>query len=123
MAAALPESLSTQEIIRHLNTDALRTQLLAQISKDLMVSTSGLDVSLDSFFADLTQLIQQRLVYVIENQNTLFAQIIYQVDVNEARITRLLRQKDINSTQLLANEILRREMIKIYYRNTYRAGG
>ena len=67
----------------------------------------------------MAQILENRLLYIIENQVSTLSQIIYQVDLNEARITRLLKTDQNNSAELLAEEILRREMQKVFYRNVY----
>ena len=119
MSASLPEKISTEEIRQHIDTTAMRTQLLEQIAKDLQIANLDIQVSSENFFPELAQILENRLLYIIENQVSTLSQIIYQVDLNEARITRLLKTDQNNSAELLAEEILRREMQKVFYRNVY----
>ena len=119
MSAQLPEKISPEEIKRHIDTEYMRAQLLAQVAKDLRMEELDIPVSSDDFFANLNLILAERLSYIIDYQASSVSQIIYQVDLNEARITRLIHENQGNSAELLAAEILKREMQKVFYRNVY----
>lgn len=119
MSASLPEKFSPEEIKRHIDTENMRAQLLVQLAKDLRISELEVNVASTDFFSSLSQILTKRLSHIIDFQASSLSQIIYQVDLNEARIIRLLQENQGNSAALLADEILRREMQKVFYRNVY----
>ena len=119
MSASLPERFSPEEIKRHIDTKNMRVQLIAQLEKDLQLSTLDVGVTAPDFFEELHQILTKRLSHIIDFQTSSLSQIIYQVDLNEARITRLLHERKGNSAEVLAEEILKREMQKVFYRNVY----
>ena len=70
MSAALPEKYSNEEIKRHIDTENMRAQLLAQLAKDLRITELDLPVSSNDFFANLTLILAQRLSYIIDFQTS-----------------------------------------------------
>ena len=119
MSAPLPEKYNSEDIRRHIDTVAMRQQLLNQIIKDLKLTDFDIEVSASDFFFKIKEILVERLSYLIDFQSSSLAQIIYQVDLNEAKIKHALHTHQANSTQILADEILKREMQKVFYRNVY----
>ena len=119
MSAQLPEKITTAELKHHLDTQEMRNQLVQQITKDLDLEPPGLDMESDAFFSALHDLLVSTMRYKIEAQPQSIANIIYRVDLHETKVKRLLANPDVDASVALAEEIILREMKKVFYRNVY----
>jgi hypothetical protein len=119
MDAQLPEKLSSANLHGYINTAEMRAQLVAQIAKDLNLEDFTFDTSATDFFARLEEGVREIMQATIHNSPSALANIVYRVDLHEAKTRELLSGPDLKADQALATAIIEREMKKVVIRNLY----
>ena len=116
---ALPQKISPQELLLHIDTVDMRSQLFAQIVKDLGIEPWAISAEAPDFFSKLEEELFYTLTAIIERQPQLLPNIIYRIDLNERNVKLLLTDPEANAAKILAEMVLQREMQKVFYRNVY----
>ena len=113
----LPKHIPPQTLQQHIDTTALRTQLLAQTAKDL--AFEAIDISPDEvhFFEKLHQKIYIFFEDLLGHSPQKLAQLLYRVDIAEHKAQKFLLAE--NPIQAFTEGILQREMLKIVVRNVH----
>jgi len=119
MDAQLPEKLSSANLHGYINTVEMRAQLVAQIAKDLNLEGFAFDTSALDFFARLEEGVREIMQATIHNNPSALANIIYRVDLHEAKTRELLTNPQMQADYALATAIIEREMKKVVIRNLY----
>jgi hypothetical protein len=119
MAAHLPQKISSAQLQRYLNSAALREQLLAQIAKDVNIEPLQADATSVHFFEVVHQQLTEVVRHFIQSQPHALANIIYRVDLHEAKTRELLANPNTLADEALATAILERERKKVVIRNIY----
>lgn len=119
MSDQLPSNASPSFLRRHLDTSALRKQLLAQIEKDLELETLNISTDETPFFEDLKDELVVVLRHFMEHDAHRLPNLIYRVDLHELKVKQLLANPEVDAAKGLADEIIFREMKKVFYRNVY----
>lgn len=115
--------LSQEDYQRYHRSVWLLEQVVAQITKDFRLQ--GFDVEFtgteDSAYSELSQQLQPVVEYMLENQTEKFWNLIYGIDLSEAKVKQILFGKDenINAIQELTELILKRELQKVVIRLHY----
>ena len=115
----LPIKLQSEEIQTRIDTLDMRSQLLAQIIKDLGIEPWPLSAESTDFFNLLETELYYTLTAIIERQPQLLPNIIYRIDLSEHKVKLLLNNPEINAAKALTEMVLHREMQKVFYRNVY----
>jgi len=115
----LPDKLQSEEIQTRIDTLDMRTQLLAQIIKDLGIEPWPLSAKAPDFFNLLETELFYTLTAIIERQPQLLPNIIYRIDLSERKVKLLLNDPELNAAKALTEMVLHREMQKVFYRNVY----
>lgn len=119
MSDPLPSNVSPSFLKNHLDTSALRKQLLAQIEKDLELESLNTSIDATPFFDDLKHELVVVMRHFIEHHAHRLPNIIYRVDLHELKVKRLLANPEVDAAEGLAEEVIFREMKKVFYRNVY----
>jgi len=93
--------------------------LVAQIAKDLNLEGFAFDTSALDFFARLEEGVREIMQATIHNNPSALANIIYRVDLHEAKTRELLTNPQMQADYALATAIIEREMKKVVIRNLY----
>jgi hypothetical protein len=115
----LPQQPSSQQVKSSLNTSGMREAVVKQLQKDLEWELNLVDFSNAEFFDIVLDKLITYFSNIIDNQPNKLAQIIYRVDINEAKLKRVLAKKHHSSAKVLAEMTLERIMLKVFYRNVY----
>jgi len=115
----LPEKILPSELQHHIDTGAMRQQLLDQIIKDLGIEPWPISAEAPDFFNLLEKELYYTLLAIIERQPQLLPNIIYRIDLNEQRVKTMLLNPEGDATKDLTLLVLEREMKKVFYRNVY----
>jgi hypothetical protein len=119
MPSNLPQQPSPQQVKSSLDTTAMREAVLEQVQKDLEWEVDGLDCKDIEFFDKLLAKLAAYFSKLIDNQPSNLAQIVYRVDINEAKLKRVLAEPHASSAIIFAQMTLQRIMLKVFYRNVY----
>jgi 2-keto-4-pentenoate hydratase/2-oxohepta-3-ene-1,7-dioic acid hydratase in catechol pathway len=115
--------LNPEDYQRYHRSVWLLEQVVAQITKDFRLQ--GFDVEFtgteDSAYSELSEQLQPVVEYMLENQTEKFWNLIYGIDLSEAKVKQILFGKDenINAIQELTELILKRELQKVVIRLHY----
>jgi hypothetical protein len=115
----LPEKILPSKLQHHIDTGAMRQQLLDQIIKDLGIEPWPISAEAPDFFNLLEKELYYTLLAIIERQPQLLPNIIYRIDLNEQRVKTMLLNPEGDATKDLTLLVLEREMKKVFYRNVY----
>lgn len=118
MSRKIPQNPSKQLLAQLLNPSAMRQQVLVQLEKDLQTEFIATDVEATDFFEVLHRETANKISYIIHNQPDKLAQLLYKIDLNEAKIRDAL-QSTSGNVDTLVEAIVKREMLKVFYRNVY----
>ncbi len=119
MDAQLPEKLSRANLQGYINSAEMRAQLVAQIAKDLNLEDFVFDTSASDFFTQLEVRVTEIMQATIHHNPSALANIIYRVDLHEAKTRELLTNPQMQADYALATAIIEREMKKVVIRNLY----
>jgi len=115
----LPEKITSEKLQQYVNTVDMRSQLLAQIIKDLGIEPWPLSAEAPDFFTFLERELYYTLQAIIERQPQLLPNIVYRIDLDEQRVKSMLLEPEGDATKDLTLLVLEREMKKVFYRNVY----
>ena len=68
---------------------------------------------------DLKKLLAQRIHFLINNEFRELVQLLYRIDINEARLKQLLAQSNEDAGMLIASLIIERQLEKIESRKKF----
>ena len=109
----MPLPSTFNELIDKAEDLKLYEKLVIQLNKDLMLANIDLEFDLKTLPTSLKLVLQDTLLYLIENKFTKYLNLLYQVDVSETKI----RQVDGDDIQKLSEQvtflILQREWQKV----------
>lgn len=115
--------LSPSDYQRYEQSVWLLEKVVAQINKDFRLR--GFDVGFsgkgETAYQELTDQLKPVVEYMLENQTEKFWNLVYGIDLSEAKVRRILFGKDeeIDAIQELTDLILKRELQKVVIRLHY----
>jgi hypothetical protein len=115
--------LSPSDYQRYEQSVWLLEKVVAQINKDFRLQ--GFDVGFsgegETAYQELTDQLKPVVEYMLENQTEKFWNLVYGIDLSEAKVRRILFGKDeeIDAIQELTDLILKRELQKVVIRLHY----
>ena len=96
-------------------------EVVHQINKDFQLN--GLDVEFsgegETAYTELTDQIKPVVEYLLEKQPDRFWNLLYSIDISEAKVKEALFGSEPDSIGLLTNLILKRELQKVVIRHFY----
>lgn len=115
--------LSTTDFNRYERSVALLQDVVAQINKDFRLN--GFDVEFsgegETAYQELSEQLIPVIEYMLEHQTETFWNLVYSIDLNEAKVKRILfGQEEVdNAIGQLTDLILKRELQKVVIRHFY----
>jgi len=105
-----------EDLISEANKLSLYKKLILQLNKDFLYANIDLEFDVETLPTSLKLVLQETVLYLIQNKFSDYLNLLYQVDVSEHKI----RQIDGNDTLKLSEDvtflILQREWQKVWYR-------
>jgi hypothetical protein len=122
----LPE-ITHQNIAQLLNKEAIIHETIAQIQKDFgMYSIEiSFDGNIETAYEQLIVQLSVEITKLLENDKSKLQSILYRIDLSENVIKSAIRlslgtDTTTNSTQIIAHEIIVRELKKVLTRNYFK---
>ncbi|MBL4587272.1 MAG: hypothetical protein JKX84_09490 [Flavobacteriales bacterium] len=113
--------LQPEDLIRYQRSIDLLKEVVHQINKDFQLN--GLDVEFsgegETAYTELTDQIKPVVEYLSEKQPDRFWNLLYSIDISEAKVKEALFGSEPDSIGLLTNLILKRELQKVVIRHFY----
>lgn len=115
--------LSTTDFKRYERSVVLLQDVVAQINKDFRLN--GFEVEFsgegETAYQELSEQLIPVIEYMLEHQTETFWNLVYSIDLNEAKVKRILfGQEEVdNAIGQLTDLILKRELQKVVIRHFY----
>ncbi|MFT6211872.1 MAG: septation ring formation regulator EzrA [Bacteroidia bacterium] len=115
--------LSTTDFKRYERSAVLLQDVVAQINKDFRLN--GFEVEFsgegETAYQELSEQLIPVIEYMLEHQTETFWNLVYSIDLNEAKVKRILfAQEEVdNAIGQLTDLILKRELQKVVIRHFY----
>lgn len=115
--------LTPQDYLRYQRSIDLLQDVIAQINKDFRLQ--GFEVNFsgqgETAYAELSEQLTPVIEYMLENQTDKFWNLIYGIDLSEAKVKQILFGKEevTNPIGELTDLILKRELQKVVIRYHY----
>jgi septation ring formation regulator EzrA len=115
--------LSTTDFKRYERSAVLLQDVVAQINKDFRLN--GFEVEFsgegETAYQELSEQLIPVIEYMLEHQTETFWNLVYSIDLNEAKVKRILfGQEEVdNAIGQLTDLILKRELQKVVIRHFY----
>lgn len=110
------------------NIDALITQaeeehlyfkLIEQTNKDFALANENIDIPLDIFPFELKNIVQDKILKLIDHKFAEYLNLLYIIDVSESEIKKLDGSDVFKLSEEVTFLILKREWQKVWFRNKY----
>lgn len=102
---------------KELKNKALRDQLIQQLNKDFYRAVQEEAVPSDASVLEIVLNTETILKKIIRTDSSKIATLLYLIDVPEQEVERNLQENPENSIEVLTYLILKRECLKVYFRN------
>lgn len=119
--------ITHQNIAQLLNKEAIIHETIAQIQKDFgMYSIEiSFDGNIETAYEQLIVQLSVEITKLLENDKSKLQSILYRIDLSENVIKSAIRlslgtDTTTNSTQIIAHEIIVRELKKVFTRNYFK---
>ena len=121
----LPD-IRTSNVRMYLDNEEIILETIQQISKDF--GMFGVDLnfcgSIDNAYQELHLQLVIQVQDLLTNQSELLMSILYQVDISHHDLTRTqIFFPDYNQVEIIAHEIIFRDLKKVLYRRYFRSQG
>ena len=122
----LPE-ITHQNIAQLLNKEAIIHETIAQIQKDFGMYSIEINFNgnIETSYEQLIVQLSVEITKLLENDKSKLQSILYRIDLSENVIKRALQYRttsefDITTNQMIAHEIIVRELKKVLTRNYFK---
>ena len=122
----LPE-ITHQNIAQLLNKEAIIHETIAQIQKDFGMYSIEINFNgnIETAYEQLIVQLNVEITILLENDKSKLQSILYRIDLSENVIKRALQYRttsefDITTNQMIAHEIIVRELKKVLTRNYFK---
>lgn len=107
------------ELILEANRFNLYKKLIVQLNKDLLLANIDLELDLETLPTSLKLVLQEAVYDLIQNKFTDYLNLLYQVDVSEAKVRSLQVEDALRLSEDVTFLILQREWQKVLYKANY----
>lgn len=107
------------DLIAQANQLNLYSKLVAQLNKDLGLANINLEFHADVLPTSLKLMLHEKVFELIQNKFMDYLNLLYIVDVSEAKIRELEGNDVLLMSENVTFLILKREWQKVYFRNQY----
>ena len=114
---ALPSNF--EDLIIEANQLQLYKKLILQLNKDLLLANIDLEFDTETLPSSLKLVLQETVFDLIQHKFSDYLNVLYQVDVAEAKIKALNGEDVIQLSEAVSFLILQREWQKVWYKNKH----
>jgi hypothetical protein len=110
---------NTDSLLTEAEQENLYTKLIEQLNKDFNFANEPIDVPLDTTAIDLKIQIHNAIYRLIQHKYTELLNLLYIIDVPEENVKQLDGSDTVELAEQIAFLILKREWMKVWFRNKY----
>lgn len=105
-----------ENLISEANQLGLYKKLILQLNKDMLLANIDLELDTDTLPTSLKLMLQDTVIYLIQNKFPDYLNLLYQVDVSESKIRSLNGEDLVKLSEDVTFLILQREWQKVWYK-------
>lgn len=114
-----PVPISTDELLSNAQKENLYPKLIDQINKDFNLANEGIDFPQSTTPQELKIQLHEKVYRLIQLKYTELLNLLYIIDVPEDTIKQLNGSDTVELSEQIAFLILKREWMKVWFRNYY----
>ena len=114
-----PIPISTDELLSNAQKENLYPKLIDQINKDFNLANEGIDFPQSTTPEELKIQLHEKVYRLIQLKYTELLNLLYIIDVPEDSIKQLDGSDTVELSEQIAFLILKREWMKVWFRNYY----
>jgi hypothetical protein len=111
--------ISTDNLLSEAEKEALYAKLIEQLNKDFNFANEPIDLSLSTSPEELKAELHEKIYRLIQYKFTEYLSLLYIVDVPENEVKKLDGSDIMELSQQVTFLILKREWMKVWFRNKY----
>lgn len=108
-----------EELITEAEALNLYEKLIIQLNKDLLYANVDLEFDRETLPSSLKLVLHETVYYLLQNKFAEYLNLLYQVDVSEAKIRALDGDDLVQLSEEVTFLILQREWQKVWYKAKY----
>ena len=110
---------STDELLSNAAKEELYLKLIEQINKDFNLANEGVDFHSSTTPESLKMQLHEKIYRLIQNKFAEYLNLLYIIDVPEEQVKKLDGSDIVELSEQVAFLILKREWMKVWFRNRY----
>lgn len=114
-----PVPVSTDELLSNAQKENLYSKLIEQINKDFNLANEAIDFPQSTTPQELKIQIHEKIYRLIQYKYTELLNLLYIIDVPENTVKQLDGSDIVELSEQIAFLILKREWMKVWFRNYY----
>lgn len=114
-----PVPISTDELLSNAQKENLYPKLIDQINKDFNLANEGIDFPQSTTPQELKIQLHEKVYRLIQLKYTELLNLLYIIDVPQDSIKQLDGSDTVELSEQIAFLILKREWMKVWFRNYY----
>ena len=114
-----PVPVSTDELLSNAAKEELYLKLIEQINKDFNLANEGIDFHHSTSPEELKIQLHEKIYRLIQYKFAEYLNLLYIIDVPEDQVKKLDGSDIMELSQQVAFLILKREWMKVWFRNRY----
>ena len=114
-----PVPISTDELLSNAQKENLYSNLIDQINKDFNLANEAIDFPQSTTPQELKIQIHEKIYRLIQYKYTELLNLLYIIDVPEDTVKQLDGSDTVVLSEQIAFLILKREWMKVWFRNYY----
>lgn len=111
--------LNFEDLIEEAKNLHLYKKLIFQLNKDLLYANIDLEFNKETLPTSLKLVLQESLFHLIQNKFSDYLNLLYIVDVSEAKIKALEGNDVLQLSEEVTFLVLQREWQKVWYKSKY----
>jgi len=111
--------ISTDHLLSEAEKENLYQKLIEQLNKDFNFANEPVDLSIDLNPEELKSQLHEKIYRLIQYKFAEYLSLLYIVDVPENEVKKLDGSDIMELSQQVAFLVLKREWIKVWFRNKY----
>ena len=111
--------ISTDLLFQEAQNENLYVKLIEQINKDFNLANEGVDFPLSTNPSELKIQLHEKIYRLIQHKFAEYLNLLYIIDVSEDQIKKLDGSDIAELAEQVAFLILKREWMKVWFRNKY----
>ena len=111
--------LNTDQLFAQAAQENLYIKLIEQLNKDFNLSNEAIEISININPEELKICLQEKIYNLIQYKFAVYLNLLYIIDVSEEQIKNLDGSDILILSQNVSFLILKREWLKVWFRNKY----